>query len=469
MTDSEAKRAALIAAVSGSFVTPFMGSSINVALPSIGRDFRMDAVTLSWIATSYLLAAAAFLVPLGRLADIYGRKKVYVVGMSTFTLAGLLSALSVSSSMLIFFRICQGIGAAMIFSTGMAIISSVFPPEERGGALGINVAVVYIGLSIGPFIGGIVTEHFSWRAVFLLVVPIGALSVGLALLELKGEWAEAAGEKFDLIGSLIYGTALVSGMYALSAASVLSSAVLIAVALVAALAFVKWELHIANPVFDVRIFRDNRVFAFSCFAALLNYSATFAITFLMSIYLQHVRGYGPQGAGLVMIVQPAVMALFSPLAGRLSDRIEPRIVASVGMALTAAGLFALGFLEEDSGLRSLLATLAIIGLGFALFSSPNSNAIMGSVEHRLYGIASGAVGTMRLLGNMLSMGVATLIFAAVIGRVEIATEHHLLVIKALHWAFFIFAGLSVPGILLSLARGPLRGRRDPSSWYDTSH
>lgn len=469
MTDTQAKRAALITAVTGSFVTPFMGSSINVALPSIARDFRLDAVTLSWIATSYLLAAAAFLVPLGRAADIYGRKKVYVIGMSTFTLAGLLSGFSFSTPMLIFFRVCQGVGAAMIFSTGMAILSSVFPPEERGGALGINVAVVYIGLSIGPFVGGLVTEHFSWRGVFLLVVPIGALSVYLAVSKLKGEWAEAAGEKFDLLGSGIYMATLVSAMYALSAASVVSSAVLLAAALLGALAFVKWEGHVSNPVFDIGIFRSNRVFSFSCFAALLNYSATFAITFLMSIYLQHVLGYGPQSAGMVMIVQPAVMALFSPLAGRLSDRIEPRIVASIGMALTTAGLFALGFLQEDWSLKLLIANLGIIGLGFALFSSPNANAIMGSVEHRLYGIASGAVGTMRLLGNMLSMGVATLVFAAVIGRVEIAPEHHHLVILALHWAFFIFAGLSVPGVLMSLARGSMRDGRDATTWYDVSH
>jgi EmrB/QacA subfamily drug resistance transporter len=469
MNDSESKRAALITAVTGSFVTPFMGSSINVALPSIARDFRMDAVTLSWIATSYLLAAAAFLVPLGRVADIYGRKKVYTLGMSLFTVAGLLCSLSVSATMLIFFRVCQGIGAAMIFSTGLAIISSVFPPEERGGALGINVAVVYIGLSIGPFIGGIVTEHFSWRGVFLLMIPIGVLSVALAVFKLKGEWAEAAGEKFDLAGSVIYGATLVSAMYALSVASAVQSAVLLAIAACGAVGFVKWETHVKNPVFDVRIFRSNRVFTFSCFAALINYSATFAITFLMSIYLQHVLGYGPQSAGLVMIVQPAIMAVVSPLAGRLSDRIEPRIVASAGMALTAGGLFVLGFLQDDSSLRYLIACLATIGLGFALFSSPNANAIMSSVEHRLYGIASGAVGTMRLLGNMLSMGIATLIFAAVIGRVEITTEHHFLVIKALHWAFFVFAGLSVPGILMSLARGPVRGPRDSTSWYDASH
>ncbi len=456
MSQAEAKRAALLVVVAGSFVTPFMGSSINVALPAIAEEFHMDAVLLSWLATSFLLAAAAFLVPLGRLGDIHGRKKVYTAGMVVFTLASLLSAGSLSAHMLILFRVFQGIGAAMIFSTGMAILTSVFPLEERGRALGISVAAVYIGLSAGPFIGGLVTEHFSWRGVFLVNVPIGIAAICLIFLKLKGEWAEARGEKFDLVGSLIYGVSLAALMYGVSLAPAKASLWLIGVSMAGAAAFVTWETSSHNPVFDLSLFRANRVFAFSSLAALLHYGATFGVTFLLSLYLQHVKGLSPQSTGLVLVTQPAIMALFSPLAGRISDRTEPRIVASAGMGFTAAGLLVLAFLQEDWPLSFVVAALLVLGFGYAFFSSPNMNAIMSSVERRNYGLASGSVGTMRLLGQMLSMGTATLIFAVVIGRVEITPAHHVVLVKSLHYAFFIFSGLCVVGILLLLARGELR-------------
>jgi EmrB/QacA subfamily drug resistance transporter len=376
--------------------------------------------------------------------------------MIVFTASSVLSAASLSAHMLILCRVFQGIGAAMIFSTGMAILTSVFPPHERGRALGLSVASVYIGLSVGPFIGGVLTEHFGWRSVFLFNVPIGLMTIGLVFFKLKGEWAEAKGEKFDLVGSLIYGVSLAALMYGVSLAPDTTSVWLIAVSAVSAVAFVAWEGKSLNPVFDLSLFRVNRVFAFSSVAALLHYGATFGITFLLSLYLQHVKGLSPRDAGLVLVVQPALMALFSPMAGRLSDRMEPRIVASSGMALTALGLLALAFLEEDWSLVAIVLTLAVIGFGFAFFSSPNMNAIMGSVEPKFYGLASGSVGTMRLLGQMLSMGTATLIFALVIGRVQISAQHHHLLVKSLHYTFFIFSALCGIGILLSLARGEMR-------------
>jgi len=446
----------LIVAVAGSFVTPFMGSAINVALPSIGEQFQMDAVLLSWIATSYLLAAAAFLVPLGKLADIHGRKRTYTYGMILFTVASLLCAAADSPAMLILFRVLQGIGAAMIFSTGMAILTSVFPPEERGTALGITVAAVYIGLSVGPFVGGWLTQHYSWRAVFLFNGPFGIVTVVLILMKLKEEWAEAASDKFDLVGSFVYVICLTTLMYGLSLVPAAGSVWLFLVAACAAAVFIRREASLENPVLDLSLFRSNRVFAFSSLAALLNYSATFAVTFLLSIYLQHVNGLSPEDAGLVLMTQPAVMAAFSPLAGRLSDRIEPRIVASAGMALTAVGLLSLSMLREESTLAYIILDLVVLGLGFALFSSPNMNAIMSSVNKGFYGIASGALGTMRLLGQMLSMGIATLVFALFVGRVQIAAVDHPSLLKSCRYAFLAFSALCFAGILASLVRGRLR-------------
>ncbi|MGD2185982.1 MAG: MFS transporter, partial [Desulfobacterales bacterium] len=325
MTDRATKLTALTIASLSSFITPFMLSSINIALPVIGKEFKTDAVLLSWVATSYLLAAAVALLPFGKLADIYGRKKIFTIGMSFFTIMSFLSAISVSAPMLIFFRIFQGASSSMCFATSMAILVSVYPPEERGKVLGIAVAAVYSGLSCGPFFGGLIIHHFSWRSIFLINIPFGVVIILLILFKLKGEWAGAVGEKFDLTGSIIYGTAIFSFMYGVSILPSTLSIILIITGLGGFAAFVKWETVVANPVFEVHLFINNRTFAFSCLAALINYSATFAVAFLLSLYLQYIKGLTPQGAGTVLVFTPIMMAVFSPLAGRLSDRVEPRV------------------------------------------------------------------------------------------------------------------------------------------------
>ncbi|MDP3283709.1 MAG: MFS transporter [Desulfobacterales bacterium] len=454
--NSATKFSALVVAASSSFLTPFTISSVNIALPSIEREFQINALLLSWIATSYLLSAAIFLLPFGKLGDIYGRKKIFRYGIIIFTISSFLAAFSNSAGMLIFSRIIQGLGSAMVFATGIAIISSVFPPEERGKALGITVAAVYSGLSCGPFFGGLLTQHFTWRSIFVVNVPLGIIIILLILFKLKGEWADAKGEKFDVKGSVIYGLSLIALMCGVTLLPGISGFVLIITGFIGLFLFFKWEKNIRYPVFDVNLFGTNRVFAFSCFAALINYSATFSVTFLTSLFLQYIKGLSPGDAGMILMSQPIMMALFSPVAGRVSDRIEPRIIASIGMAITASGLIFLSMIRENTGLAPIVSCLMLLGFGFALFSSPNMNAIMGSVERRFYGIASGSVGTMRLLGQMLSMGIVTLIFAMLIGRVQITNEYHPAFVKSFRLALVIFSMLCTGGIFLSLSRGKLR-------------
>ena len=453
---NSSKISALIVAASSSFLTPFTISSVNIALPSIQRDFQVDALLLSWIATAYLLSAAIFLLPFGKLGDIYGRKKIFQYGIIIFTLSSFLAAFANSAGMLIFSRIIQGLGSAMVFATGIAIISSVFPAEERGKALGITVAAVYSGLSCGPFFGGILTQHFTWRSIFVVNVPLGVIIILLILFKLKGEWADAKGEKFDVKGSVIYGFSLIALMCGVTLLPGISGFVLIITGFFGLFLFFKWERNIRYPVFDVNLFGTNRVFAFSCFAALINYSATFSVTFLTSLFLQYIKELSPGDAGMILISQPIVMALFSPVAGRLSDRIEPRIIASIGMAITASGLILLSMVRENTGLAPIVCCLMLLGFGFALFSSPNMNAIMSSVERKFYGIASGSVGTMRLLGQMLSMGIVTLIFALLIGRVQITTEYHPVFVKSFRLVLVLSSMLCTGGIYLSLSRGKLR-------------
>ena len=261
------------------------------------------------------------------------------------------------------------------------------------------------------------------------------------------------GERFDRAGSVIYAGALIAVMYGFSLVPDSTGIVLIGAGIIISIIFALYEMRVPAPVLDMRLLFRNRVFAFSNLASLINYSATFAVTFLLSLDLQYTKGFSPEYAGLILIVQPAVMALVSPVAGRLSDRIDPQIVASAGMGFTAIGLFLLVFLSESTPLWYMLACLVVLGLGFGLFSSPNTNAIMSAVEKRYYGVASGMNGTMRLVGQMLSMGIAMMLFSLIIGRVEITPAYYPRFIESLHYAFVLFTIFCVFGIAASLMRG----------------
>ncbi len=454
--DAAMKRSALLIATLSAFLTPFMVSSINIALPAIGREFQMGAVHMSWVPTSYLLAAAMFLVPFGRLADIYGRKRIFTYGIWVFTVSSLLLAFAPSASALIALRVLQGFGSAMIFGTGMAILTSVFPAAERGRVLGINVAAVYLGLSLGPPLGGFLTQQLGWRSIFFVNVPIGALVIFLLASKLRNEWAEARGEKFDLAGSVLYGITLIMLMYGLSLLPARMGIAFTLAGIGGAALFIVWEKKAVSPLLNMELFFRNPVFAFSNLAALINYSATFAVTFLMSLYLQYIKGLTPQQAGMVLVSQPVVMAVFSPIAGRLSDKIEPRVVASVGMAFTATGLLLFIFLDRETPLAFIVAGLMLLGFGFALFSSPNTNAVMSSIEKRFYGVGSATLGTMRLTGQMLSMGIAMVLFAVHIGSARITPEYHYQFLAGMKTGFIIFSSLCFAGIFASLARGKVR-------------
>ncbi len=443
----------LIATTLSSFLTPFMGSGVNVALPVMARDLAMTALTLSWVASSFILAAAITLVPLGRLADIYGRKKIFLSGAVIFTVSSFICGFSPTATFLILLRVIQGIGGAMIFSTGTAMLISAYPPQERGKILGINIAAVYIGLTIGPFIGGLLTEHLGWRYIFLFTSFLGIGVILLIVFMVKEEWKGATGEGFDFTGSLLYAVALFAIMYGFSLLPELQAGGLIGLGIVCLVFFIRQQLRNPYPLLDMRLFRDNKVFAFSNLAALINYCATFAVTFLLSLYLQHIKALTPSQTGIILIAEPAVQALFSPLAGRLSDRFEPRIIASMGMALNVLGLIPLMFIHADTSIHYIVFCLLVLGVGFALFSSPNVNATMSSVENKYYGIASATLSTMRLVGQMFSMGITMLVFAVLLGNQPLAEAGNPLLLKSMQIIFFFLGILCCAGILASLARG----------------
>jgi EmrB/QacA subfamily drug resistance transporter len=452
MPPDNARNTALFIAILAGFLTPFDLSAVTIALPTLGGEFSMDAIQMGWVSTAYLLASAVFLVPFGRIADIYGRKRVFAAGLSIFTIASFLMLFAPSAVAVILLRVLQGFGSAMIFGTAVAILTSVTPPAHRGNAIGIYTTAVYLGLSMGPFLGGILTGIFGWRSIFFVNVPIGILAVVLIALYLKGEWADCRGERFDIGGAIQYGLTLVCVMYGFSLLPDREGFVLLIAGTVMLLVFIARELRIGYPLWNIRLFSKNRVFLFSNLAALINYGATFAVTFFLSLYLQYIKGFSPEHAGMILVVQPVVMALVSAAAGRLSDRIEPGKIASVGMALSALSLVLLTFIGSDTDLLTIIGILVILGVGLGIFSSPNTNAIMGSVERCYYGVASGTLGTMRLAGQMLSMGIAMMVLAIFVGNIQITPVLFPAFIDGMRISMMIGAVLCIAGIFFSLVR-----------------
>lgn len=453
------KRIVLTTTTLGSFLTSFMASSINIALPQIGKEFSLNALVIGWIPSSYLLASAMVLISLGRIADIYGRKKIFSIGLLLFIISSILSALSPNILFLIVIRVLHGIAGAMIFSTSTAMLISVFPEKERGRAIGINVSSVYIGLTIGPFLGGFITQNFGWRTLFIITGIIGIIDF-IILSNIKSDWYDAKGEKFDYAGSFISAISILLLMFGFSNLPKFIGLIFLLISLVGLVTFSLIEKKVNSPLLEISLFSKSKTFVFSNLAALINYSATFGISFLLSLYLQNIKGLSPQMTGLILIVQPAIMAVFSPLAGKSSDIREPQLIASMGMTFTFIGLIMLTFLESSTNLSYIILCLFFIGVGIAFFSSPNINAIMSSVSKKYYGVASGIVSSMRIIGQMLSMAIIMMIISLIMGRSVITIDNKYTYLKFMRFSFIVFAILCFIGIFFSFARGKMRNNND---------
>ena len=451
-------RTALWVLCMSAFLVPFMGSALNLALPDISEDFSLKAVTLTWMATAYMLSTAIFQIPFARLGDLIGRKKVYIWGIVGFSACSFLSGLAVSGLMLILCRFLTGVCSAMMFGTNLAILSSLFPSEQRGKALGINTSVVYASLAIGPLLGGVLTHYSGWRSIFFVSGAVGFVVAGFARLFLKGEWTESKGEKFDFIGSSIYGIALTGVILGCTQLPKMSGYALVFLGILAFMLFSYYEQKCLFPVFNVKLFSRNRVFALSSLSALINYASTSAIIFMLSLYLQYLRGYNAQQAGFIIISQASLMAIFALLSGRLSDRFAPASIATAGMGMIVVGLIGLIFLTQSSSIYFIIGILFLLGIGFGLFSSPNTNVIMSSVEKRYYGQASAVTGTMRQTGQALSMGIAGMAIALNMGNQKLIPEVYPQFLSSMKITFVIFAGLCMVGVFASSYRGGMPPR-----------
>ena len=435
-----------------SFLVPFMGSSVNLALPQISGEFEMKAVTLTWMATAYLLSTAIFQIPFARISDLVGRKKVFITGVWLFCISSLVCGMARSGMMLIMLRFFSGLGSSMMFGTGTAIITSLFPAHERGKVLGINSATVYAALAAGPFLGGMITHYIGWRSIFFISAAVGGLVIIASHIFLKKEWVEAKGEKFDLGGSLLYGIGIGGVIFGFSKLTSAIGALCVAVGLISLVFFAIYEKRHSSPVLNVRLFSESRVFTLSSVASLINYAATAAIAFMLSQYLQYIRGFDARHAGLILITQACFQTIFSLVAGSMSNRWEASRMATAGMMIIVVGLVGLIFLDMDTPIWMILGILVMLGIGFGIFSSPNTNVVMSSVDRSQYSQASATIGTMRLTGQAFSIGIAGMAISFGMGNEMIVPELHPAFMYSMHITFVIFLCLCIVGVYASSAR-----------------
>lgn len=455
-TDSSLQNAVLVMVLLNAFTTPLMLSATNIALPSIAEDLRLDAVVINWIPMAFLMASAMFVLVFARISDMVGRKRIFLLGTACVIITSVCASLVTNGIFLIVARFFQGMSAAMLYATQIAIISSVFPPKQRGRAIGLMVSVIYLGLSCGPLLGGFLVDLYGWRASFIFHIPLAVIVLLIGLLQVPGDWLADGRGSFDVKGAVVYGLSIIFLCTGVSNLPESRGFVLLLCALFGIWVFIKLTKRTEHPIFDVFLFAHNRVFAFSCFASFIIYTAIFANIVLLSLYLQYLKGLSATVAGSIIMVQALTMAIFSPCMGRLSDRIEPRVIASAGMAVTACGLFMLGWMNMYSSISYLIISLIVTGFGFSLFSSPNANAIMSAVEKQHYSSATGSLATMRILGQMTSMVLVTLVFSICIGGIKINPSIYQNLQYAISICFFISAGFCIPGFIFSLVRGRMR-------------
>lgn len=446
------ERNVLLMVFFNAFATPLMLSATNVALPNLANELQLTAVQLSWVPMIYLMAGAMFVLSFGRLADMFGRKRIFILGSASLVISSILAALADSAVHLLAARCLQGVSAGMLYATQIAIISSVFMPPRRGKMIGLTVSIIYFGLTLGPFLGGYLIDQYGWRSSFLFHIPIALLSLFYALVIVKEEWKSEVKLNFDYTGSILYALAIIILCVAVSLLPNLYAYTLIIVSL---LFFISFYFHQKNktiPLLDVNLLSKSRLFSMSCLASLLIYTAIFANVVLISLYLQYIKNESAIVTGVIMMLQPLAMAIVSPLAGKYIEHIEARYLATTGLIILTIALFMLSQLGWQTSTVYIAIALTLTGVGFGLFSSPNVSVIMGAVDKRYLGSANAVVATMRVVGQLTSMILVTSCMTYMIGNKTIADNLPSL-LEAIHLCFFVAIVCSVVAALFSFTRG----------------
>jgi EmrB/QacA subfamily drug resistance transporter len=458
----------------GSLMSTLDGSIVNIALPAIQTDFTIDLTTVEWVVVAYLLVVGSLLLPFGRLGEVLTFKRVYLAGFAIFTLASVCCGAAPNAAGLVAFRVVQGIGAAMLMAMGPAIVAHTFHDRERGRALGLNGLSVAIGLSLGPALGGILTQVATWRAIFLINAPIGLLAILWAARVLPAE-TRGKDESFDIKGAAFSGVALFALLLALSDGQEwgwTSPAIvgLFVTFVVLGGAFLLTERRSIQPMVDLALFRI-RPFSAGLASAVVAFAGLFTATFLLPFLLEQGRGFSPIEAGLLLTPVPITMALVAPLSGIASDRFGPRILASAGMAIMVLGFLSLTQLSVDFTLPDLVWRLVLLGVGQGMFMSPNSSAVLGSVPRPRVGTASGTLAQMRVNGQAVGIALSGAIVATRLpvhlaelgGGAPTAAVRSAALAGAIHDAFVVAALVCCVGIVTSLVRGSSRpGHGNPA-------
>lgn len=431
-----------------SFFTVFAVNAVMVIVPSIASEFHMSNIVQNWIIIIFLLVVAVLSFPAGQISGKYGLKKLTIISIVLFIIISIVTVLVNTSEEFLACRFILGIALAFINVTSMAMVVSAFAPEERGKALGINITGVYVALSLSPVLGGVLNYNLGWRSVVLFGVPFLFVILALLLFKIDDEWITFEDVPIDWKGSFAYAVGMVLFMYGFTILNSLFGVMLTVLGIAVLIVFGLIELRQDYPVLDIRFFK-NRNFLSSNFASLCAYLATFAVTTILNYHLQYIKGFDSQTAGIILLVAPLCQVILAPIAGRLSDRYVPQILAALGMGLGTVSLILFSFLNEATPLEFLVVSMVIYGVGFGLFSPPNTNVIMSSVPPKDTSVASAAVSTMRTVGQAMSMGILTLVFAFVMGDVPIIEEFYPLLISSCQLTCIICVVLCVASVFAS--------------------
>lgn len=440
-----------IAIGTGSFMVALDGSVVNAILPVLRDTFSSNVATIEWVVTVYLLVLSGLLLSFGRLGDLRGHRSLYIWGFVLFVASSALCGVAWSAGILIFFRGLQAIGGALLASNSPAIVTGNFPAEQRGRAFGLVSMMTYLGLTVGPSLGGWLTHAFGWRTVFYINVPVGLLALTLSLVFIPKDSPSESKQRFDLPGAAVFLAALTLLLLGLNKGADLgwtSSSVLglMAGALIFMAVFILIERRSPHPMLDLNLFRVP-LFSTSTLGAILNYICLFSITFLMPFYLIQGRGLNPAQAGLLLTVQPVMMAIAAPVSGAFSDRIGSRLPGMIGMGVLAVGLLLLSRLDAESGLWLAVLGLVVAGTGTGMFISPNTSALMGAAPRDRQGIASGVLATARNFGMVLGIGLAAAIFTT-----HLAMNTTEAFYNGIEQAFLVAAAIAALGVVVSAVK-----------------
>jgi len=444
----------LIAVGIGTFMSALDGSVVNTILPILNRSFKSNIASIEWVVTIYLLILSSLLLSFGRLGDIRGHKLVYILGFFIFLLSSACCGISNSVTWLVSFRAIQALGGAMLAANSPAILTKSFPSQQRGQALGLQSTMTYIGLTVGPSLGGWIAQYLNWRAVFYINVPVALLAIGLSIRYIPTDRPEANNERFDWLGSLLFMSGLTALLFGLNRghssgwtslpiiASLLTSLILL-------ILFLFVEKRLKNPMLDLDLF-SSRLFSLTIVSSILNYMCVYTIIFLTPFYLIQARGFSSSQAGLILTAMPIVMALVAPISGTLSDQIGTRLPAIVGMLALACGLYFLSKLGSDTRILQIVYSLGIAGFGTGVFISPNTSALMGAAPRYRQGIAAGIMATSRNFGMVLGVGLAGAILTTYLSK--FSDFQSINIIRGIHTTFLVTVGLALLGTLLTSLR-----------------